>query len=103
MLHRLEVRNWIVDQTSNFQPSTSQPMQHQVILYSKPGCHLCEDAKRLLQSLQREFDFVIQEINIETDPTLFKNYFDKIPVLSIDNEKTLAAPIQIEDVRAALK
>lgn len=78
-------------------------MSHRVIVYSKPGCHLCEDALRLLQELRGAYDLAIEEIDITTDRTLFKKYFEKIPVLFIDGRTTLAAPIRIEDVRAALK
>jgi glutaredoxin len=78
-------------------------MPRRVIVYSKPGCHLCEDALRLLQGLRAEFDLAIEEIDITTDRALFKNYFEKIPVLVIDDQVTLAAPIRMENVRAALK
>ena len=79
-------------------------MARRVIVYSKPGCHLCEDALRLLQGLRDEFDLAIEEIDITTDRALLKNYFDKIPVLWIDDQarERLAAPIRLEDVRAAL-
>ena len=78
-------------------------MSRRVIVYSKPGCHLCEDAMRLLRDARAEFDLAIEEIDITTDRALFKNYFEKIPVLVIDDQVTLAAPIRMEDVRAALK
>lgn len=78
-------------------------MPHRIVVYSKPGCHLCEDAVQLLQGLHREFDLTIDEIDITTDRELFKNYFEKIPVLIVDNRHTLAAPIRLDDVRAALK
>ena len=74
-----------------------------VVVYSKPGCHLCEDAMQLLNSLRGEFDLTIEEIDIVTDRELFKQYFDKIPVLLIDNHTSLAAPIHRDDVRATLK
>ncbi len=73
-------------------------MSRRVIVYTKPGCHLCEDALRLLNDLRAEFDLVIEEIDITTDRTLFKNYFDKIPVLLIDDRATLAAPITKQDI-----
>lgn len=77
-------------------------MPHHIILYSKPGCHLCEIAYQLLQGLQREFDLTIQETDITGDPALFEKYWNKIPVALIDGRVTLAAPIRMTDVRAAL-
>lgn len=79
-------------------------MPHHIVLYSKPDCHLCEMTYQLLQELRREFNLTIEEIDITRDPALFKKYFEKIPVLVIDNRTTLvAAPIRVADVRAALK
>ncbi|CAG0942352.1 hypothetical protein ANRL1_00905 [Anaerolineae bacterium] len=75
---------------------------HRVVLYSKPGCHLCEIAYQQLRDLRREFEIAIDEIDITTDDALFKKYFDKIPVLIVDDHTTLAAPIRVEDVRAVL-
>ena len=77
-------------------------MTRRVVVYTKPGCHLCEDALALLRELRAEFSLTIEEINIERDPGLHKKYFDQIPVLVIDNRQTLAAPIRVEDVRDAL-
>lgn len=79
-----------------------QSINHRVVLYSKPGCHLCEDALALLNALQSEFQLTVEEIDIERDPGLFKQYFDQIPVLVIDQHTTLAAPIRKQDIRAAL-
>ena len=77
-------------------------MSRRVVVYSKPGCHLCEDALRLLQELRDEFDLAIEEIDITSDRELFKNYFEKIPVLVIDNRATLCAPISKQDIQSAL-
>ena len=77
-------------------------MLHHIVFYTKPGCHLCADTLQLLNDLRGEFDLTIDEIDITTDAALFKKYFDKIPVLLIDDRVTLAAPIHQQDVRAAL-
>ena len=78
-------------------------MSQRVVVYSKPGCHLCEEAVRLLQGLQHEFNLTIDEIDITHDRALFKQYFEKIPVILVDDRVTLAAPIRLDDLRAALK
>lgn len=77
-------------------------MKHHVVLYTKPGCHLCEQALAAVNELRSEFSMVVAEINIELDPGLYKKYFDQIPVLIIDQRTTLAAPITKNAVRAAL-
>ncbi len=75
---------------------------HHLLLYSKPGCHLCEIAHDLLLGLRREFDLTIEEVDITRDPALWDQYWDKIPVVVVDRRTTLAAPIRVADVRAAL-
>lgn len=77
-------------------------MKHHVVLYTKPGCHLCEQALAAVNELRSEFSIVVAEINIELDPGLYKKYFDQIPVLIIDQRTTLAAPIPKNAIRAAL-
>ena len=57
-----------------------------VTLYGRTGCHLCEDALIVLQSLQVELDFEIEEILIDGDEELSKKYGEKIPVTLIDGE-----------------
>ena len=77
-------------------------MLHRILLYSKPGCHLCEIAHQLLLGLHREFELTIEEMDITQDPSLYEKYWDKIPVIVVDNHTTLAAPIRVAEVRAAL-
>ncbi len=78
-------------------------MTHRVVFYTKPGCHLCEEAWQLLNDLHDEFALAIHAVDITTDEVLFKKYFDKIPVLLIDDRVTLAAPIRMLDVRAVFQ
>ena len=50
-------------------------------LYSKPGCHLCEDVRTLLEELQPQYGFRIIEIDITSDAALFARYRYDIPVV----------------------
>ena len=56
-------------------------------LFSKPGCHLCEDVRTLLDELQPEYGFVIEEIDIAGDAALFARYRYDIPVLMKDGRE----------------
>ena len=78
-------------------------MKHSVVLYGKPGCHLCDIARQLLLGLEREFDLTIEEVDITRDDALLARYRDKIPVVVIDDRSTLAAPIRTAELRATLK
>ena len=55
-----------------------------VTIYGRTGCHLCEDALKLLQSMQDELNFEIEEILIDGNEELEKLYGEKIPVTHID-------------------
>ena len=55
-----------------------------VTIYSRLGCHLCDDAEKVLESLREELNFEIEVINIDIDPELIKLYSDQVPVIHID-------------------
>lgn len=55
-----------------------------MILYSKPGCHLCEQMKLEIAKAHCSALFDLKEINIESDPKLMAQYQNEIPVLSIN-------------------
>lgn len=55
-----------------------------VILYTKPGCHLCEEMKAEMNRADCAALYNLEEINIERDPELLARYQNDIPVLSID-------------------
>ena len=56
----------------------------QVVLYSRPGCHLCEDVKAVLAQARARVPFDLQEVDISTDPDLFEEHKWHIPVIEID-------------------
>ena len=51
-----------------------------VTLYSKPGCHLCEEARDVLLRVQKTQPFELAEVNIQGDPALLAEYGEQIPV-----------------------
>jgi glutaredoxin len=55
-----------------------------VTIYSREGCHLCEEAHITLESLREELNFGIEVINIDEDAELNKLYSDQVPVIHID-------------------
>ena len=72
-----------------------------VRLYSKPGCHLCENAKQLLDDARADFDFLLEEINIEEDPALKERLGTQIPVITFDGGNRVAGQISDEKLRRA--
>lgn len=55
-----------------------------VIVYSRPGCHLCDEAKAVIANAGVGHHFTLEEINIESDPELLRKYKYDIPVVTID-------------------
>lgn len=54
--------------------------------YTRPGCHLCEDARIVLKLVQEDVAFEIKEFNIEEDDALHEKYMLMIPVIEFENE-----------------
>ena len=51
-----------------------------IVLYGKPGCHLCDDARAVLERVGARFE----EIDITTDDALHAAYLERIPVVTLD-------------------
>jgi len=58
-----------------------------VTLYGRPGCHLCDDARAVLQRLRARFGFALEEVDITTDDALHRRYLERIPVIALDGEE----------------
>lgn len=58
-----------------------------VIVYSRPGCHLCDEAKAAIKKSNCADHYTLEEVNIESDDELLKKYKYDIPVITIDGEE----------------
>ena len=76
--------------------------RQQVILYSQPGCHLCDDAAELLERLAQRIPIAIVEVNILGDIDLYERYKHSIPVVALAGGPTLAAPIRPHELEQLL-
>ncbi len=84
-------------------PRLFRRLNHHVTMYGKPGCHLCDDARIILNTLGRRYHIHLDEVDIRSDPELFRRYDIRIPVLIVDGAIELEAPITERDVRRALR
>jgi Glutaredoxin-like domain (DUF836) len=57
------------------------------VLYGKPGCHLCEDARAAVERVRAERPFILEEVDVTLDPVLHRRYGERIPVLELDGEE----------------
>ena len=55
-----------------------------VVLYSRPGCHLCDEARAVIAAERERTPFAFDEVNVETDDALELEYGIRIPVVVID-------------------
>ncbi|HEY1833438.1 MAG TPA: glutaredoxin family protein [Solirubrobacteraceae bacterium] len=72
-------------------------------VYSKPDCHLCEDAMATLERLRAELDFELIERDITADDALHRAYFERIPVIELDGEELCEYFVQEPLVRERLE
>ena len=77
------------------------PKPH-VIIYSRPGCHLCDEAKAVIETVQRQLEFTLDEVNIEGDVELLARYQYDIPVISINGVDTFMHRVEPEELRRSL-
>jgi glutaredoxin len=58
-----------------------------VTLYTRSGCHLCSEAKQVIESVRRRTAFDYEEFDIDSDPRLRQLYNEEVPVIAIDGKK----------------
>jgi len=59
----------------------------EVLVYSKPGCCLCDDIKETLEVLQASHAFSLRVVNILDDPEAYQKFKEEIPVVFINGKK----------------
>jgi hypothetical protein len=66
-----------------------------VSLYTRPGCHLCDEARDVIVSLRDSCKaFELREIDIDCDPSLHARFLERIPVVEVDGE--LVAELHVD-------
>jgi glutaredoxin len=73
-----------------------------VTLYGKPGCHLCEEAREVVDAVRSQHPFDLEEVDITRDPTLERAYRERIPVVAIDGEEALELVIERSELEERL-
>ena len=81
----------------------SEPSQLQVTFYTKAGCHLCEEARDMLDDIAAETEYELTEIDIRSDPAIFEQYRYRIPVIIINGETLLEGRIEYRDLAKAFQ
>jgi glutaredoxin len=74
-----------------------------VTVYSRHGCHLCENAEKTLESMREELAFEIEIIYIDGNPELEKLYGNEVPVIHINGEHHDFYKVDPERFRTSLE
>ena len=74
-----------------------------VTIYSRPGCHLCEEAKAQIAPLLKEFGARLTEINIDEDPELRARYDYDVPVIFLGARKAAKHRVDLAQFRRQLR
>jgi glutaredoxin len=76
---------------------------HRVVLYSRPGCHLCDVAREVLLSTRERTPFEFEEVDIERDDSLELEYGIRIPVVDVDGEERFEIEIDRGELARLLR
>jgi glutaredoxin len=79
--------NFAVESVSREGYNPAVPESRQVVIYSRKGCHLCELVKESLTKLSRRGGFTWQEVDVDSDNELRRQFNDEVPVVFIDGRK----------------
>ena len=72
-------------------------MSHEVVLYSRKGCHLCEIVKESLAKLSRQAQFTWQEVDVDANEALRRQFTDEVPVVFINGRKAFKYRMDEQD------
>lgn len=74
-----------------------------VVIYSRPGCHLCEEAKKVIEASGYREEYTLEEINIESDAELLRRYRYDIPVITINGEEAFKYTVSASEFVEKMK
>jgi glutaredoxin len=72
-------------------------------MYTRPGCHLCEEAKAALVPILREFGAALREVNVDEDAVLKERYGEDVPVIFIGPRKAAKHRVDLKQFRRQLQ
>lgn len=79
------------------------PALPQVMFYTKAGCHLCDEAREMLDDIAAETAFELTETDIRSGPELFEQYRYRIPVIIIDDTLIIEGRIEYRELVRAFQ
>jgi hypothetical protein len=74
-----------------------------VRLYSRPGCHLCDEARALILAEQDRTAFVFEEVDVSTGEDLEREYGTRIPVVEVDGAEVAEISLDADEFAAVVR
>ena len=79
------------------------PSRPTIVLYSRPDCHLCDEARAGLEEMRAEGSgFELREVDIDSDDELLRAYLERIPVIEIDGREVCELGLDAGAVRSVI-
>lgn len=78
-------------------------MTLELTLYTRAGCHLCEEAKQQLAPLVREFGLIYSEVDVDSDPALTARFGEEVPVVFLNERKVAKFRVDVKPLRRRLE
>ena len=72
-------------------------------LFTKPDCHLCDDARNVIEQARSHYPFEFRIINIENNPKLEAAYGTDIPVVRINGNKAFKFKVSLQQLEGKLQ
>jgi len=79
-----------------------QDLPPRVVLYSRPGCHLCDEARAVIERVCADLGERYAEVGIDDDPALRERFTDEVPVTFVDGRQHDFWRVDEQRLRAAL-
>ena len=73
-----------------------------VTVYTRVGCHLCQEAERVLRAEQASAGFSLELVDIDRDPELVRRYAVRVPVVAVDGQDLFEYEVPVDLLRARL-
>jgi glutaredoxin len=73
-----------------------------ITLYGRPGCHLCDDARAVLERVRETAPFTLAEVDITSDDELHRRYLERIPVVRLEGEELFDLFVDEQTLRQRL-
>jgi glutaredoxin len=78
------------------------PVSRAVTLYTRVGCHLCEEAERVLREQRAATPFRLELVDVDRDPELARRYGVRVPVVAVDGVELFEYEVPVDLLRAEL-